>query len=257
MSQIGEGVSAILPDGKEKCVFCDKEHQQDKAANSHTFQRNMDKLKKEGRSYTITSGRVSRYPSEDLPPLVEWEKNITKTGGYKAAAHHCIALKSVSKHEMSGELKEGGYDPNGGNNCSWLPYSKVQFTRARAYNKPLQKHRGGHTEVYFDKVTEHLDKVALNVEDNFCSDNKKADKEILLRLMAVQENALWNGLANPRMQAYHLYNTSYLAPEKEWGTFDTEKKANGDLIDKDEIIGAPSSIIDDDLAEKESENDPE
>lgn len=252
MTQLGEGISVVIDKpGNEKCVFCKKDHQDTKKAGPAKFERDMTKLKNEGRAYTIEN-YSSRYPAIDIPPLVKWEKDITKTGGYKAAAHHCIALKCASKHELSGEFKAAGYDPNRGSNCSWLPYSQVQFSRARAYLKPLQKHRGGHTDAYFEKVDEHLDKITKLIKKKFCTDNKKAGKETMLNYLLLQEKDIWQGLADPGMNAYHLYNKSYLDPKAGWGTFDYEKgKTEG------EVKGTPSPADDDNKAEKESKNDPE
>jgi hypothetical protein len=252
MTQIGESVSVIPPGGKEKCVFCKKDHQHSEKAAKADFPRDMSKLKKEGRVYSI-SNYSSHYPGVNMPPLVEWaKKDVTKTGGYKAAAHHCIALKSVSQHEISGELKEAGYDPNRGSNCSWLPYSKPQFSRARAYNKALQKHRGGHTNSYFEKVVEHLDKVSKLTADEFCNEDETTSKEDLLYFMELQEKAIWRGLSNSFMNAYHLYNVSYLDPKAAWGSFEYE---NGKS--KADVKGAPPPSIDDEQAESESSEDPE
>lgn len=250
MTQIGEAVAIIPPGGKEKCVFCQKDHQEKKAAAKSTFDRDMTKLKKEGRAYSIEN-YSSYYPGANLPPLVEWEADILKTGGYKAAAHHCIALKTVSNHKISGELKEAGYNPNRGSNCSWLPYSQIQFSRARAYKKPMQKHRGGHTDAYFDKVLEHVDNVSKLIKNDFCDNEKTADKETLLRYMGLEEESIWRGLAKHKMRAYHLYNTSYLNPDAKWGEHDYEKGKT-----EHDVIGMPSTA-DDAKAENESSDDPE
>lgn len=250
MTQIGESIAVIPPGGKEKCAFCGRDHQKEKAAEEHNFPRDMKTLKKEGRIYSIDK-YSSYYPGTGLPPLVEWEREITKTGGYKAAAHHCIALKTVSAHEISGELNDAGYDPNRGSNCSWLPYSTVQFSRARAYDRPLQKHRGGHAKTYFDKVLEHLDKVSKLVKAEFCYEEKTADKATLLYYMELQERRIWRGLANARMKAYHLYNNSYLDPDVPWGYYEQEKGKT-----KEDLIGMPSPP-DDEAAESESSEDPE
>jgi hypothetical protein len=217
----------------------------------------MTKLKKEGREYTISHGdRANYYPAKTLPPLVDWQKDITKTGGYKAAAHHCIALKCISNHSISGELKDAGYDPNNGRNCSWLPYSKLQFSRARAYAMPLQKHRGGHTAAYFGKVSKHIDEISNLIEDKFCLEEQTPDKKTLLQYIGRKEDKIWKGIADPDQNAYHLYNTSYLDPTKPWGypfpghNFEVGKSQL-------DVIGIPTPVADDEAAEKESEMDPE
>lgn len=256
MTQIGELVAvAIDPAGNENCIFCGKDHQDDEPVDKHKFSRDMGKLKREGRQATTDLGRSARYPDEEKPPLVEWSKDISKTGGYKAAAHHCIALKSVSDHEISGELNNAGYDPNQGSNCIWLPYSRVQFVRARAYHKALQKHRGGHTNEYFTTVEKHIDKVAENVAKIFCTQEKKADKERFLRFMNQQENRVWLGVASASFTPYHLYNNSFLDPKSPWGAFDEEKGKT-----PSDYLGEPvtAAIIADDVsAEAESAEDPE
>lgn len=254
MTQITLGVAVALPEAaNEKCVFCGKQHQDEKAAGTENFDRDMTKLKNEGRSTTIEKGnRLSKYPSATMAPLVKWEKDINKTEGYKAAAHHCIALKCVSGHKMSGELKAAGYNPNNGNNCIWLPYSKPQFSRARAYNRPLQKHRGGHTDAYFKKVTKHVNFVLKLMKDKFCTNKKKGDKESLLRFIEDQEDAIWNGVANPMMSAYHLYNESYLDPYAPWGSFDYEKG-----LEPEDIKGKSTPQHDDDDAESDNKDDTE
>lgn len=254
MTQIGEAVAIALPgDDKQKCVFCQKDHQEEEPAGPHEFPRNMGTLKKDGRKATRENGtRSPRYPGTDLPPLVEWQADISKTGGYKAAAHHCIALKCASKHKLSGEFNEAGYDPNNGNNCCWLPYSKLQFSRARAYEAPLQKHRGGHTNAYFEKVDDHLDKVRISISKYFCNIDKQASKKHLLKFLEVQENSIWGGITSSVMTAYHLYNDSYLDPLAPWGSFDAEKNKS-----KADVIGAPTPAADDSDAESESAEDPE
>lgn len=251
MTQLGELVSVIPPDGPEQCIFCGSAHQDEKPADAHTFNRDMSKLKRDGRTFCKES-RSAYYPGEAMAPLVEWEQDIGKTGGYKAAAHHCIALKCASKHKLSGELKEAGYDPNRGENCCWLPYSQVQFSRARAYQKPLQKHRGGHTDAYFEKVDEHLDRVAKLVAGKFCMANLKASAEVLLMFLGAQEKSIWSGLATPHMGAYHLYNQSYLDPMAPWGTFDPEMGKT-----PQDVIKAGSPPLDDVAAEAASTDDPE
>ncbi len=251
MTQVGEGVS-ISVEGPKKCIFCGQTHQKEKPAPKHTFPRDMNKLKSEGRKHTkVTGARKMKYPSDKLAPLVEWQQDILATGGYKAAAHHCIALKSASEHAISGELNEAGYDPNRGSNCCWLPYSAAQFTRARAYEKPLQKHRGGHTNAYFDKVKEHLDELQKRIGEEFCF-KEPLSKEDVLDLAEMEEDDIWDGLTDPEMDAYHLYNTSYLEPRAPWGTFPAEK-----YMQKSDIIGTLSPVEDDNNAENESENDPE
>ena len=254
MTQLGEGV-AVAATGPEKCVFCERTHQDQKPAPSHTFPRDMDKLKKEGRSQAEPLGRTSRYPSKDKPPLSGWESDIEKTGGYKAAAHHCIALKSVSGHMISGELHCAGYDPNEGSNCIWLPYSRVQFIRARAYLKALQKHRGGHTDQYFKTVEKHVDTVADSVAKKFCATDTKATKEALLRYIKGQEGRVWLGVAQATDVAYHLYNTSFLNPKADWGTYDEEQS-----LSREDYLGLPPdprTVADDQSAETESADDPE
>lgn len=224
MTQLGESVAVAIDTLKnpEKCVFCQREHQDRKASPSHKFPRDMPKLKREGRAETIALGRSGRYPGEDLPPLVKWESDITATGGYKAAAHHCIALKTVSAHEISGELKEANYDPNEGSNCIWLPYSQLQFTRARAYSKPLQKHRGGHTDQYFTTVKKHIDRVAKKVATKMCTNDVKASKDELKRYMKQEEKSVWLGVASAKNVSFQLYNGSFLKPNAKWGSFAEE-----------------------------------
>lgn len=253
MAQIGENISiAIDTDGVEKCVFCGKNHQDEQAASPTTFSRDMAKLKREGREYTIEN-YASFYPSVEAPPLVEWDKdNII---GYKAAAHHCIALSSVSNHSISGELKKAGYDPNRGSNCSWLPYSKLQFIRARAYEKPLQKHRGGHTQAYFNRVSIHIKNVSKRVKNNFCLLEEKISYEELLEYMEVEENNIWRGIASSKLKAYHLYNHSYLEPSLSaapWGAYSDEEGK-----EKTDIFIELSDLDDDVLAENDSRDDPE
>jgi hypothetical protein len=153
---------------------------------------------------------------------------------------------------MSGELKEAGYDPNRGSNCFWLPYSAVQFTRARAYGKALQKHRGGHTDAYFERVLRHVDKVAKLVKAKYCDKKEKAEIERLLYFIELQEVKIWRGLADGKLKAYHLYNSSYLNPNTPWGDFPDEVGKS-----LEDIKYIPSRVVDDKNAETESYDDPE
>lgn len=239
--------------GDKKCIFCGSAHQDQAPAGPHTFDRNMPKLKREGRQETIALGRASRYPAPDKPPLVDWPKDISEVGGYKAAAHHCIAFKSVSAHDLSGELNEAGYDPNAGSNCIWLPFSRPHFIRARAYTRPLQKHRGGHADKYFRAVDKHLNRVAETVAKTACKRGKKATREQLLQYMKTQEKQVWLAVAACATPDYHLYTESFLDPAAPWGAYDEEAgKAKAD------ICGAaqdPSALSDDVAAEAESADD--
>lgn len=253
MTQVGEKVAVIPPEGKEKCCFCGEDHQKETPEPKASFPRDMSKLKSEGRQYSIANYSVF-YPGEDKPPLVAWQSDINKTGGYKAAAHHCIALKSIDQHEISGELKSAGYNPNRGSNCAWLPYSSLQFSRARAYgrSKALQKHSGGHTNAYFTKINGHIERVAELVEDLHCDQDEQVSKELLLEYMLEQERTIWRKLANPNDTDYHLYNHSYLDPAAPWGTFPSE-------INKEakELINDGSILADDLSDEKINADDPE
>lgn len=262
MPQFGEGIAVAIinvkNEDKQECVFCEKKHQDEEAAKKHTFERNMSTLKSEGRRVTRTSSRIMRYPDADKPPLVDWKSDPKlKLGGYKAAAHHCIALETVSKHPMSGELHAAGYDPNGGNNCIWLPYNREQFIRSRAYGRfrALQKHRGGHTNSYFQQVENHLERVAESVEKKCCKRNEKVSRKRLLRYMSFAENKLWEIIARATDSPYHLYSESFLDPNVPWGAYEEEQGIN-----KNDYLGVDLSdglLADDDAAESENEEDPE
>ncbi len=250
MTQLGEGVAiGLAPAGDKPCVFCQESHQDKKKAPAHNFPRAMSKLKSEGRQVTLATDRKAFYPGIAMSPLVEWSSNIQLTGGYKAAAHHCIALKTASDHRLSGEIHEAGYDPNRGGNCIWLPYSLPQFIRARAYGRGMQKHRGGHTDQYFETVAKHLDLLAQQVENKFCAQDKKCSKEEFLALITQRETDIWVGVAMVPSNSYKLYNQSYLDFRAPWGSFDDE---NGHSTG--EILGATPH---DEGAEQESAEDPE
>jgi len=252
MTQLGEGVAMSIdaPAGPEKCIFCGKTHQDEKAASAHTFPRVMSTLKDGGRAYTkdAKSGRSLYYPAVDKPPLVEWNSGIP-TGGYKAAAHHCIALKTASNHKLSGEIHAAGYDPNRGSNCIWLPYSRPQFIRARALGRGLQKHRGGHTDAYFQTVAKHLDRLSTFVATTFCPSQEVCSKDEFLEVITTQENQIWNGVAKVVQNDYKLYNESYLDFKAMWGSFDEEKGHSSQ-----DILGA---VPNDGSAESDSAEDPE
>ena len=253
MTQISLGVSVSLPsDAKEKCVFCDKDHQDEKASSSKFGKKNTKNLKKKGQGESKeNSVRLGFYLDIEEPPLVDWGKKITPKG-YKAAAHHCLAYKCVVEHKIQGELKDAGYDPDGGHNCILLPYSNEQFSRARALGKPMQKHSGGHTNNYFSSVDKHLDKIANLVNKKFCSNNQKATKEKLCRYAEIQENVIWYSVARPKRSAYQLYNASYRDPEANWGVFDKEKNHT-----IEEYLKIPVPVQSDNNAESINEDDPE
>lgn len=255
MAQIGENVAVSIEptENPQKCIFCQKDHQDEKEEAPHPYQneKNTKNLKKNGQQY-IKEMHSIHYPDVDKPPLVNWSKDIRESGGYKAAAHHCIATKVLHNHTFSGELKKIGYDPDRGSNCILLPYSKRQFSRARALNKPLQKHRGGHTGAYYEIVDEHLANLARKVEQKFCKDNKKADKETILRWMGIEERHIFNGVRSVIQEAYRLYNTSYLNPRQNWGSYDWEKgiTENAYLDDKEDFTEESN-------AELENQDDPD
>lgn len=52
--------------------------------------------------------------------------------------------------------------------------------------------------------------------------------------------------------AYHLYNTSYLDPDKDWGFYPDEVGKS-----PEDIKGSPDQDSDDNKAEAESKDDPE
>jgi hypothetical protein len=59
-------------------------------------------------------------------------------------------------------------------------------------------------------------------------------------------------LANGKQTAYHLYNTSYLDPDKDWGFYPDEVGKS-----PEDIKGTPSQDSDDNKAEAENKDDPE
>src|SRR5436189_6201269 len=103
---------------------------------------------------------------------------------------------------MSGELHAAGYNPNEGSNCGWLPYSYEQFLRARAYGKALQKHRGGHTDSYFQTVAQHIETVAEMLTQKFCP-AEGPDKDTVVRYMKFQERRIWLGIASAKKSEFH------------------------------------------------------
>jgi len=261
MTQVGEGIAVTLiakVDDPEECIFCHKKHQDAKPEPPHNYagDKNTKKLKEGGQKYAKTVEGDGLYPDPDRPPLTNWEKIIHKTGGYKAAAHHCLAVKILNKHEISGELKKAGYDCDRGSNCIMLPYSKQQFSRARAYNKigqgqALQKHRGGHTNAYYDTVKKHMKDLAQQVARKFCPTHK-VDAEWLLGLMKVEERRIFNGIVSIASSAYKLYNDSFMAPRADWGTYDWEKGK-----EPTEYLKLEENLAEEVAAESESAEDPD
>lgn len=244
-----------------QCIFCHADHQDEEAAPPHTFNRQgMDKLKREGRA-ECKANRSNFYPGESMAPLEPWVAGKTAIG-YKAAAHHCLALSTVSEHRISGELHAAGYDPNRGTNCIWLPYSATQFSKARAYDKPLQKHRGRHTSSYFNAVKKHIDHVADRVGVIFCTRKMKIPKERLLRYMLHQEHVVWHKIASAKDTDYHLYATSFQDPHAPWGTYEKESvsKNEKESVSKKKFRQknlTAAEIAEDEKIGSESENDPE
>ena len=74
----------------------------------------------------------------------------------------------------------------------------------------------------------------------------------LLSFMESEEKKIWHGLATPSMEAYHLYNQSYLDPKMPWGKYPYEEGK-----DRSVVIGTATPADDDTKAQEESENDPE
>lgn len=252
MTQVGESVTVFIPEdqGPEKCVFCEKDHDNEKPS-THTFPRDMSKLKREGRDF-CKQKRLSRYVSMDAPPLVEWGPDITI--GFKAAAHHCIALETISKHRISGKAKKAGYDPNRGSNCVWLPYNRNQFSRARAHGKPLQKHSGGHLDGYFKTVETFLEQVAGKVIREFCTQSKGLDKASFDRYMLGIEGQIWVGVSRAVQDKYRLHGDGVFQDcNAEWGTFDEENGLTRASFLKSSGSGTPK----DNSAESSSSDDPE
>lgn len=240
MTQIALGVSIDIPstDNPEECVFCGQKHQDEKPADPVDFlsSKSTKNLKSNGQAY-ILGNHSTYYHDSSKPPLVDWQKDILSTGGFKAAAHHCMATKVMHKHKISGELKQAGYDPDRGSNCILLPYSNKQFSRARAMSlaKPLQKHSGGHTNEYYKQVDKHLKKISQNIEKRFCP-NKKVDNETILRWMRIEESRIFNALIRIPKKAYQLHNDAFLDPRAKWGTHNDEQKytTDGYLLEKED-----------------------
>jgi hypothetical protein len=131
----------------------------------------------------------------------------------------------------------------------------LQFIRARAHSKPLQKHRGGHTNQYFKTVEKHIDRVSDNIAKKFCTEKEKAPKERVLRFIKNEEKQIWMAVAAAFDVAYHLYNTSFLDPSLPWGSYDEEAGKR-----QSDYLGTPLSpqvIASDESAGAESAEDPE
>lgn len=256
MTQLALGVAVVIQkiDNPKECIFCGKEHQDEAAEGPHPYlnSKSTANLKKNGQQY-ILANRSATYHDLTKPPLVNWQKDILATGGFKAAAHHCIATKVLHNHKISGELKKIGYDPDRGSNCILLPFSNKQFSRVRAMNlaKALQKHSGGHTNEYYKAVELHLKNVAQKIEQKFCP-NKKADKESVLKWMAAEESKLFRALVNIPKKAYQLHNNAFLDPGAEWGTLNDEHKftTDGYLLEKEDYAVESQ-------AERLNEDDPD
>jgi len=164
------------------------------------------------------------------------------------------------KRYFFSEIKAAGYSPNRGENNIYLPLSRTQFIRARAlhevangateprdaegqppqkkrkavivpdeaYGRDLrhQKHRGGHTDVYFDYCATLLNTEVKNrVAQDFCG-KKRLEKEDLIELLTELEDMIWEGLtARLIFDKYKLYNNSYLDPYQPWGAYEEEQES--------------------------------
>lgn len=228
MSQLGESAfdgSHSPAEGDKLCIFCEEKHQdEERDAVAHEFKKEMSGFKVRGRAYTRESNRRHLYPELDLPPLVEWAgKDIIEIGGYKAAAHHCIAFKTLNAHKLVNEIYASGYDPNRGENCIWLPYSRPQFLRARAYNRGLQKHQGGHSGEYYALIERHLNHVQDRVKSAFCAQRIKCPRNRFLMFLTLREDEIWWSVALVSKTGYRLYADAYLDCSVPWGSFDEEK----------------------------------
>jgi hypothetical protein len=109
------------------------------------------------------------------------DQTASERYGYPVQAHHCISCSVIQGHELAPLAIDSGYDVNNGKNNIFLPARFGHMMRDQ-----LQRHRGGHWNLYYDYVTNQLDTLYEKYKDAKPCEDPEDRKNILQDLMDVQ-----------------------------------------------------------------------
>lgn len=127
------------------------------------------------------------------------DETLSDAVGYAVQAHHCISCSIIGEKKykkLADWAIASDYDINRGNNGIALP---AYFGHMRVENK--QRHRGGHDEIYYNKVREELDALLEDLDGVDPCKNAK-DRASVLGALTGAENRLKAGLKNRSIWLY-------------------------------------------------------
>jgi hypothetical protein len=129
----------------------------------------------------------------------EEDETLSDAVGYAVQAHHCISCSVIAEPKYKTLAKwaiDSDYDINRGNNGIALP---AYFGHMRVENK--QRHRGGHDQIYYNKVREELDALLEDLDGVDPCKNEKDRKSVLAALTGA-ENRIKAGLKGRSIWLY-------------------------------------------------------
>lgn len=145
------------------------------------------------------------------------DKTASERYGHPVQAHHCICCAEIQKHQggATGQLAvKSGYDINRGTNNIFLP---AKFGHMRINDQ--QRHRGGHSQEYYDYVKKGLDPIYTKYKDADPCKNDEDRKNILGALTDL-ESEIKSALSDKDVWLYHWSETLFNEDYREEGPGD-------------------------------------
>jgi hypothetical protein len=127
------------------------------------------------------------------------DRSLSKKAGYPLQAHHLISCSVMGMPDFARVAKwakAAGYDINRKTNGIAMP---ANFGHTR--KKKLQRHNGGHDDIYYKKVRAELQKILDDVVDAKPCPNDQDKKDILAALTSA-ENRIRRNLAQRNFWLY-------------------------------------------------------
>lgn len=179
------------------------------------------------------AGNIERYMytlKKELGEDEDWDdeedETLSDAVGYAVQAHHCISCSIIGEKkykQLADWAIASDYDINRGSNGIALP---AYFGHMRVENK--QRHRGGHHDIYYDKVREELDKILEDLEGVDPCKNEK-DRKSVLGALTGAENSLRSKLRSRRIWLYDWSRKLYQKDYRDEGPtrMESERKREG------------------------------
>lgn len=158
------------------------------------------------------SGSLRRYIKKILGLAIK-QSEMPNQAHHALSSSVILALDADPKYQP--ELAEtSGYDINNANNGILMP---ARYGHQKRMN--LQRHEGGHSEKYYDKVREHIEPIWKDYKDlDHCNDPQGV--EDLLADLAGKENSAKTRIKNLKWELYDRSKELYTKDYKDEGQGD-------------------------------------